>query len=221
MTLSVLKWSLLTLNRIKSYKICFWGSSPKPKTVHPPHPESMPEKDFKMTAWTQCDQEKALCCFVVVPSILTILLPSYMHDVLGKWRKWFCCSKVHQMHQWSWCCFNPGCVFPEKQIHELLCCTGYRNVNCFAHFYVLAWDFLISLQSLIIAFDSVDMHCTMKCLVDAFVYDVLSHQPICSWYASQEGKVLLILSCLCSGKPLTEQGWVSSPWLHCWKGSLF
>lgn len=24
-------------------------------------------------------------------------------------------------------------------------------------------------------------------------------------------------SCQCSRKPLTEQGWVSSPWLHCWK----
>ncbi len=60
----------------------------------------------------------------------------------------------------------------------------------------------------------------MKCLVDAFVYDVFSHQAICCWYVSQEGRGLLIYSCKCSGKPLTEQGWVSSPWLHCWKREL-
>lgn len=204
MTLNILKWSLLTLNWIKSYKICFWCSSPKPKIVHPPHSESMPEKDFKMTAWTQCDQEKALYCFIVVPSILTILLPSYMHDVLGKWRKWFCCAKVHQMHHWSWCCFNPHlkvhfirmCVSWETNpwaFFEQPCCTSYRNVNCFAHFYVIAWDFFFYI--------SVEFDNSFWFSRHALHYEMFSG-CICVWCAFSSTHLLLI--CISGRKSLTH-----------------
>lgn len=51
---------------------------------------------------------------------------------------------------------------------------------------------------------------------------------ICTWRVFSSSHLLSIcisgskrlthfFPCQCSGKPLTEQGWVSSPWLHCWK----
>jgi len=60
-TQNVLKLSLPTRNWIKSYKICFWGSSPVPKIVHPPHQECMPEKVFKLLPGHSV--KKDLYCF--------------------------------------------------------------------------------------------------------------------------------------------------------------
>lgn len=98
-TRNVLKWSLLTRNWIKSYK-SFEAvlQSQKLCILHIQNP--CQKTILKWLPGHSVTKKKICIVFIVVPSVLTIILPSYMHCVLGKWRKWVCCFKCIACISW-------------------------------------------------------------------------------------------------------------------------